>query len=124
MKVAGKMFGGVVVWGVVVFIAGVSFAQIAPATGKDSSAVQAKHEARIKLLLDSAMALQPTNPDLAKKLTAIVNDKNSPDWKVKHEERIQLYKDAATALQMTRPDLAKGLLDMTVPRQKTEMQEK
>lgn len=127
---------GLAVVGVVSILSGVSFAQEAPAAGKDSSAWKAKHETRIKLLQDSAAALQATNPDLAMKLTDIVNGpskekaegskeklaKHSPEWKAKYEARIQLYKDAATALQATRPDLAKGLMDMTVPRQKTKMQ--
>ena len=48
--------------------------------------------------------------------------KDSPEWKAKRDARIQLYKDAATALQAANPDLAKGLMDLTVPKQKTEMQ--
>ena len=61
------------------------------------------------------------------KLTDIVNGeakltKDSPEWRAKHDERAQLYKDAAAVLQATNPDLAKGLMDMTVPWQKTGMQ--
>ena len=134
MKLARKVFFGLAVLGIVVFLSGVSFAQTAPAVGKDLSTRKAKHEARIKLLQDSAAALQATNPDLAIKLTDIVNGdtkekmeasklaKGSAEWKAKREAKVQLYKDAATALQATRPDLAKGLMDMTVPKQKTEMQ--
>lgn len=142
MKLVRNVFFGLVVVGVMVFVSGVSFAETAtsavtPAAANDvSAAKKAKHEARIKLLQDSAAALQTTNPVLAMKLTDIVNGqskekaegskeklaKDSPEWKAKHDARIQLYKDAATALQATRPDLAKGLMDMTVPKQKTEMQ--
>ena len=143
MKVAGKVFFGLVMAVAVVLISGVSFAQTAApaatpaAVANDvAAAKKAKHEARIKLLQDSATALQATNPDLAMKLTDIVNGqskekvegsketvaKGSAEWKAKHDARIQLYKDAAAALQATNPDLAKGLMDMTVPKQKTEMQ--
>ena len=145
MKVARNVFFGLVVVGAMVFVSGVSFAETATstpvvttaaATNDVSAAKKAKHEARIKLLQDSSAALQATNPDLAMKLTDIVNGqskekaegskeqvaKDSPEWKAKHDARVQLYKDAAAALQATRPDLAKGLMDMTVPKQKTEMQ--
>ena len=145
MKVAKNVIFGLVVTGVMVFVSGVSFAETAtsapaatPAAAANdvSTAKKTKHEARIKLLQDSAAALQATNPDLAMKLTDIVNGqskekaegskekvaKDSAEWKAKHDARIQLYKDAAAALQATHPDLAKGLMDMTVPKQKTEMQ--
>lgn len=139
MKLARNVFFGLVIAGTIVFLSSASFAQMAPATGKDSSARKARHEARIKLLQDSAAALQQTNPDLAKKLSDLVNEdanrsnerlegskekvaKDSPEWKAKHEARIQLFKDAAAALQQTHPDLAKGLEEMTVAKHKTEMQ--
>lgn len=139
MKSLRTVVIGFVVLGIVVFLSGVSFAQEMPVVGKDSSVRKAKHEARIKLLQDSAEALQQTNPDLAKKLSDLVNEdanrskeqlkgdkgkvvKDSPEWKAKHEARVQLFKDAAAALQSTHPDLAKSLEEMTTARQKTEMQ--
>jgi len=123
----------------VVFLSSLSFAQEAQAKGKDSPEWKAKHEAKIKLLQDSAAALQQTNPDLAKQLSDLVNKetnepkekaegskekvaKDSPEWKAKHEARVKLFKDAATALQQSHPDLAKGLEEMTVTKHKTEMQ--
>ena len=137
MRVARKVFFGLAVLGIVVFLSGVSFAQMAPAAEKDSSARKAKHEARIKLLQDSAAALQQTNPVLATKLSDLVNEetnkskeklegskekvaKDSPEWKAKHEARVQLFKDAAAALQQSHPDLAKSLKEMTVAKHKTE----
>ncbi len=133
MKFAGKMFFGAVVLGIVVLLSGVSFAQMAPAAEKDSSARKVKHEAKIKLLQDSAAALQQANPDLAKKLSDFVNEeaneskeklaKDSPEWKANHEARVQLFKDAAAALQQVRPDLAKSLEEMTVPKHKSEQGE-
>ena len=132
MKLARNVFLGLIMAGTIVFLSGVSFAQMASDAGKDPSAMKAKHEAKIKLLQDSAIALQQTNPDLAKKLSDLVNEdaneskeklaKDSPEWKARHDARIQLFKDAAAALQATHPDLAKSLMDMTVPKQKTEVQ--
>jgi hypothetical protein len=139
VKVARSVFFGLAVLGIVVFLSGVSFAQTAPAAGKGSSVWTAKHEAKMKLLQDSAAALAQTNPDLAKKLSDLANEegneskekmegskekgaKDSAEWKAKHEARVQLFKDAAAALQQTHPDLAKGLEEMTVAKHKTEMQ--
>ena len=132
MKLAGKVFFGLAVLGIIVFLSGVSFAQMAPTTEKDSPEWKAKHEAKIKLLEDSAAALQQTNPGLTKRLNDLVNEetneskeklaKDSPEWKARHVARIQLFKDAAAALQQSHPDLAKSLEDMTVSKQKTEIQ--
>jgi len=131
MKAARNVVFGLVV-AAMIFVPGVSFAETATSatTVNDVSvAKKAKQETRIKLLQDSAAALQATNPDLAMELTDIVNGSNkeklakdSPEWKAKHDARVKLYKDAAEALQATRPDLAKGLMDMTVLKQKTKMQ--
>ena len=132
MKLERNVFFGLVMAGTVVFLTSVSFAEMAPAAGKDSSAWKAKHESKIKILQDSAAALQQTNPDLAKKLSDLVNGqaneskeklvKDSPEWKAKREARAQLFKDAAAALQQSHPDLAKSLEEMTVAKPKTEMQ--
>ena len=143
MKAAKKAFFGLAAIGAIVFVSGVSFAETAasaatPAAVADdvSAAKKARYEAKVKLLNDSAAALQATNPALAMKLADRVNElsrikaegskeklaQNSPEWKAQHDARIQLYKDAAAALQTTNPDLAKGLMGMTVAKQKTEMQ--
>lgn len=139
MKLARNVFFGLVMAGMVVFLSSVSFAQTAPAVGKDSSAMKAKHEAKIKVLQGSATALQQTNPDLAKKLSDLANEetneskeklegskekivKDSTEWKAKHEARMQLFKDASAALQQTHPDLAKSLEEMSVAKHKTGMQ--
>ena len=141
MKAARNVFFGLAVIGAIVFVSGVSFAETAtsaPAADNVSAAMKAKDEVKIKLLNDSAAALQATNPDLAKKLSDFANEeaneklegskeqaaKDSPEWKVKHDARVQLCKDAAAALQTTKPDLAKGLMglmDLTVAKPKIEM---
>ena len=131
MKVARNVFFGLVVTGIIFLVSGVSFAQEAPAAATNDvlAARKARYEAAIKLLQDSATALQATNPDLAMKLVDIANGrskenlvKGSPEWKAKHDVRVELYKEASAILQTTNPDLAKGLMDMAVPWQKPEMQ--
>ncbi len=136
MKLARNVFFGLVMAGMIVFLSSASFAQMAPAAGKDSSARKAKFEAKMKVLQDSATALAQTNPDLAKKLSDLANEetnaskekvegskekvaKDSAEWKAKHEARVQLFKDAAAALQQSHPDLAKSLEEMTVAKHKT-----
>lgn len=139
MQPVRNVFLGLVMAGMVVFVSGASFAQTAPAAGKDPSAWKARHEAKMKVLQDSAAALKQAQPDLAKKITDLVNEetneskaklegsqkkvtKDSAEWKAKHEARAQLFKDAAAALQLSHPDLAKSLEEMTVHKNKTEMQ--
>ena len=68
MRLVRSMLVGAALVGMVVLLSGVSFAQETQSAGKDSAAWQAKREARIKLLQDSAAALQQSNPDLAKGL--------------------------------------------------------
>jgi hypothetical protein len=132
MKFARNVFFGLVMAGVVVFLTSISFAEMAPAAGKDSSSWKARQQAKVKLLEDSAAALQQTNPVLSKKLSDIVNGqtnkskekpaKDSGEWKAKHEARVQLFKDAAAALQQSRPDLAKSLQELTVAKHQTEIE--
>lgn len=109
---------GLAVLGMIVFLSSVSFAEEGYHSGKGN------HEAKIKLLKDSAAALQKSNPDLAKGLNDIADKeaKEMQDWKVKHEAKVKLLKDAATALQLSNPDLAKGLEEMSEGKPKREMQ--
>jgi len=125
MKSLRTVLSGLVVVGMIVFFSGVSFAQ-----DKSPDAKAARHEARIKLLKDSAAALQQSNPVLAKGLLEMAEGqqkakeaKESAEWKAKHEARVKLLKDSAAALQKSNPDLAKSLEEMTVPKHKTEMQQ-
>jgi hypothetical protein len=79
--------------------------------------------AKIKLLQDSAAALQKSNPDLAKGLSDYADKeaKKMQEWKAKHDEKMKLLQDAATALQQSNPDLAKGLQGMCEGKSKGEM---
>lgn len=139
MKLAGNVFFGLVMVGTIVFLSSVSFAQTAPAAGKDASERGAKREAIIKALQDSAAALQQTNPDLAKKLSDVANERikkmkvkldgnketvtiDSAEKRARPEGRVALFKEAAAALQQSHPDLAKSLKKLTVVDQETEAQ--
>lgn len=120
MRFFRGVFVGIAVLGVMLFVSGAAFAQ-------------SKHEAKIKVLQDSAAALQASNPDLAKGLNDMANEmaakmeakkeqtaKDSPEWKAKHEARVKLLQDSAAALQKTNPDLAASLQKMSEGRNKSQ----
>ncbi|HTY45764.1 MAG TPA: hypothetical protein VMD52_07245 [Patescibacteria group bacterium] len=108
---------GSAVFGVIVFLSGLSYAQEASAV-KDSPEWKVKHDVKMKILQDSATALQQTNPGLAKKLDDLIYEETneskegSGESKEKNEENASILTDAAKALQHTHPDLAKGLKQM------------
>jgi len=126
MKLARTVLIGVAVVAMAALLSSVSFAQETKVPDKDSAAWKAKHEATMKVLQDSAAALQQTNPDLAKQLSDIVNNvpgKEKPtkeERQARREARVKIYKAAAAALQSTRPDLAKSLEDLTVSKHRAE----
>ena len=114
MKLLKSMAVGLFVVGLIAFLATASFA-------KDKYP-----EAFIKTLNDSAVALQKSNPDLAKGLTEFAKEEeseklekeekneakemNEPEaMKGRKEAHIKLLKDSAAALQKSHPDLAKEL---------------
>jgi len=118
MKSLRTILIGLAMFGIVAFLSGASFAQEVQSTGK------AHHEARIKLLQDSAVALQKSNPDLAKGLNDIADKeaKEIQEWKAKYDAKVKLLQDAAIALQQSNPDLAKGLQEMSKGKHRQEMQ--
>jgi hypothetical protein len=65
----------------------------------------------VKTLKDSAAALQKTNPELSKELTALADqhEKGMMKQKAWRDEQIKMVKDSAAALQTSSVDLAKGL---------------
>jgi len=117
------MFVGIGVLGIVLFLSGVSFAE------EGTKPAKWNHEAKIKLLQDSAAALQQSDPVLAKGLSDYAADelkesqerkegagvqkeaegKTEKQMEEGHQGHIKLLRDAATALQGSHPDLAADL---------------
>jgi hypothetical protein len=139
MKSLRTILIGLTVLGITVFLSGASFAQETPAVGKDPAARQARHEARIKVLQDSAAALQQSDPILSTDLIKFANDEISEKQEKEEknevkemkepesmpgyrEAHIKLLKDSAAALQQSHPDLAKSLEEMAAAKHKTKMQ--
>jgi len=71
---------GLAVFGMVVFFSGVSFVKEGCSVEKEN------HEAKIKLLQDSAAAPQKLNPDLAKGLEEMAEGKHKEAMGEKNEE--------------------------------------
>jgi len=114
MKLARNVFFGLVMVGTIVFLSSVSFAEEGHRAWKEG---KENEEAKIKLMKDSAAALQQSEPALAKGLSDWASDeeKEMQEWKeqkVKHEAKAKLLTDSAAALEKTNPDLAKGLKEM------------
>jgi len=121
MKSLRSVLIGLAVLGMIVFLSSLSFAKEGHAAGKKH------HEVSIKLLEDSATALQQSNPALAKELKDWADDeaKEMKEWKEKkerHEAKVKLLEDSAAALQKSNPDLAKRLKEME-SKHKKKMQE-
>ncbi len=118
MKFLRALLIGLAVFTMIAFLSGISFAEEGCKEGSIN------HEAKIKLLQDSAASLQKSNPDLAKGLSDYADKeaKEMQEWKAQHEAKAKLLKDAAAALQQSNPDLAKGLQEMSEGKHNKEMQ--
>ena len=81
MKSLRTVVIGLAVVGMVVFLSSVSFAEQGCKAGKMN------HEAKVKLLRDSATALQKSNPDLAKGLQEMCKSKPKMEMKNMMEEK-------------------------------------
>ncbi len=117
MKSLRTIVIGSAVVGMVFFLSSLAFAEEGCGVGRMN------HEAKVKLLRDSATVLQKSNPDLAKGLSdyAYKEAKEMQELKAKYDTKVKLLQDAAAALQQSNPDLAKGLQDMCAGKPKSEM---
>jgi hypothetical protein len=125
MKLARNVVIGIAVLVAVICLSGLSFAEEGHHKWKEN---MENDTAKIKLMKDSAAALQKTNPDLAKGLSdwAAGEEKEMQEWKeqkAKHEAKTKLLNDSALALEKTNPDLAKGLKEMAEKKQKGKVRE-
>jgi hypothetical protein len=118
MKLLRKVFLGIAVLAMAICVSHVSFAQEKCHKGKEN------HEAKIKLLQDSAAALAKSNPELAQKISDYANEEaqEARDWKTKHEANVKLLKDASAALAQSNPDLAKQLQEISEGTHKKDVQ--
>ena len=109
---------GLAVVGIVAFLSNISFAEEGHHKWTENM-----ESAKIKLIKDSAAALQQLNSNLAKSLNdwAMDEEKEMQERKeheAKHEVKTKLLIDSAAALEKTNPDLAKGLREMAEEKHK------
>ena len=114
MKLLRNVFIGVAALAIGICLSSISFAEEGRHAWKEG---KENEVAKIKLMKDSAVALQQSNPALAKGLSdwAADEEKEMQEWKeqkAKHEAKAKLLTDSAVALEKTNPDLAKGLQEM------------
>jgi len=114
MKLLRNVFIGVAALAVIMCLSGISFAEEGHNAWKEDKENEA---VKIKLMKDSAAALQQSNPVLAKGLSDWAADEEKEmqeckALKAKHEAKAKLLTNSAAALEKTNPDLAKGLKEM------------
>ena len=114
MKLLRNVFIGVAALAISTCLSSMSFAEEGHHKWKEN---MDNETAKIKIMKDSAVALQQSNPALAKGLSdwAADEEKEMQEWKeqkAKHESKTKLLNDSAAALEKTNPDLAKGLKEM------------
>ncbi len=114
MKLLRNAFIGVAALAIVICLSSVSFAKEGCSACKEG---KENEVSKVKLMKDSAAALQMSNPALAKGLNDWAADegKEMQEWKeqkAKHAAKKKLLADSAAALEKTNPDLAKGLKEM------------
>ena len=111
MKLLRSAVVGLVVFGFVALFSTVSFAA-------DKEHKEGDHGALIKILKDSAVALQSSRPDLTQGLTKYANDEaNEIGGKEEKGEKedlaegalVKTLNDSAAALMKSNPDLSKKL---------------
>jgi len=115
MKLSRSVVVGLLVAGFVVLLSAASFAS------------GGKEKYKVKLLKDSAVALQQSNPSLSAALTKFANEEEKEIGKSDEKElegkeekleensaeaNIKVVKDAAYALQESRPELSGALIKL------------
>ena len=118
MKKIKSVAIGITVFAMVLSLSGLVFAEMGYGQHKDAKVDKETCGTQIKVLRDSATALQTANPVLAKGLNDLADKKTEmmqkmQEWKDKHDAKIKLLKDSATALTTSNPALAQELQKMS-----------
>lgn len=121
MRYLRSVIIGIAVFAMITSLSGLAFAEMGQGACKGCKGGKVDKEtcvAQIKVLRNSAMALQTSNPVLAKGLNDLADKRTEmmqkmQEWKDKHDAKIKLLKDSATALTASNPVLAKELQKMS-----------
>jgi hypothetical protein len=109
---------GIAVFAMIISLSGLAFAEMRYGAHKGGKVDKETCTAQIKVLRDSATALQTSNPALAKGLNDLADKRTEmmqkmQEWKDNHDAKIKLLKDSATALTASNPALAQELQKMS-----------
>lgn len=134
MKSLRGLIIGIVMVTVTFSLSGLAFAEMGKGACKEGMGCKgdtAAFAAHIKILKDSATALQASNPDLAKGLNDLADKKTEmmqkmQEWKNKRDAKVKLLKDSSAALKTLNPALSQELQMMCEKKDmdKEEMGEK
>lgn len=135
MRFLRSIIIGIAVFAMVISLSGLALAETGQGSckpckeGKGGKTDKEAWTAKIKVLKDSAAALQTSNPALAKGLNDLADKKaekiqKKQERKDKHDARIKLLKDSAAALQTSNPELAKELQKMSEEKHMEPMKER
>ena len=121
MKSLKSVITGIAMFVMIISLSGLAFAEMGHGgcrEGKGGKVDKGAWAAKIKVLRDSATALQKSNPALAKGLNDLADKKAEAmkKWqerKEKHAAKMKLLKDSAVALQTSNPALAQELQKMS-----------
>ena len=118
MRYLRSVIIGMSVFAMIISFSGLAFAKMEHGGCKGCMADKEASATQIKVLRDSATALQTSNPTLAKGLNDLADKKaekmqKSQEWKAQHEAKMNLLKDSSAALQTSNPALAKELKKMS-----------
>ena len=118
MKHLRSVIIGIAMLAMAIPLSGKAFADMGQGTCSKEGKGKEYSAAKIKVLKDSAMALQESNPALAKGLNDIADKKaeemkKRQEWINKHDAKMKLLKDSAMALKTSNPALAQELEKMS-----------
>lgn len=118
MRSLKSMIMGIAVLAMTISLSGLAFAETGYGAHKCGKFDKETCAAQIKTLKDSAVALQTSNPTLAKGLNDLADKKAEmmqkwQDRKDKHDAKMNLLKDSSAALKTSNPALAQELQKMS-----------
>jgi gas vesicle protein len=109
---------GIGVFAMILSFSGLVFAEMGHGMHKGGKMNKETCTVQIKVLRDSATALQASNPTLAKGLIDLADKRaekmqKMQEWQDQHAAKMNLLKDSASALKTSNPTLSQELKKMS-----------
>ena len=118
MRYLRNVIIGIGVFAMIFSFSGVAFAEMGYGMHMGGKMDKETCVAQIKVLRDSATALQTSNPTLAKGLSDLADKRaekmqKMQEWQDRHAAKVNLLKDSASALKTSNPALSQELQKMS-----------